>query len=194
MNKYIIPSVLAMFVFSGCVSVTKDLPPFSTYTLSVDTNNTKQTKKTGYSVSVLEPKTINSVNDLLISYSDNLRSEHYALSKWSDKPTKMLQHMMVTYLSATNNYNYVHSNKLNIPSDIYLQSELDSFTQYLQDDKAYVEFTIRVFLLQQNTLYTKKFTYKFASEDQSAYSSVKAMNKAVNQFLKELDSWMVHIK
>ncbi len=195
MTRYILPMVFIGILFSGCISVTKELPPFSTYTLLIDKENIKHTKKTAYSIGVLEPKSLNSTNNILISYSQgDYTSENYALSKWSDKPTKMLQHIMVTYLSETNNYNYVHGNRLSIPSDIHLLSELDSFTQYLDKDKAYVKFALRVFLVHKDILYTKKFSYRYQCDDQSAKSSVKAMNKAVNLFLRELDSWIVGIK
>ena len=191
MSKSIVAISLIIFFFSGCISVTKELPPFSTYTLFVDKTSIKYTKKIPYSVGVLEPKAINSINNILLSYSDdNFTSESYVLSKWSDKPTKMLQQMMVNYLSETNNYTYVHSNKLGIPSDIQIASELDSFTQYLEKDKAYIEFTLRVFLVQKEILHTKKFSYKYLCDDQSAKSSVKALNKAVNPKVRIFEGYI----
>ena len=193
MIKYILPLGFISVFFSGCISVTKELPAFSTYTLLVDTQNVKHIKKTKKSISISEPKSINSVNNILITYADDkFRSESYALSKWSDKPTKILHQAMVNYLNQTHNYNYVHGNRLNLPSDIKVLSELDSFTQYLKDDKAFIKFSIRVFVIQNNTLETKSFSYIQQCENQSAKSSVKALNLAVNKFLQELDSWIVN--
>ena len=99
---------------------------------------------------------------------------------------------MINYLNATKNYNYVHGNRLNLPSDIKVVSELDSFTQYLEDDKAYVKFSMRVFVVENNTLETKSFFYTEQCDDQSAKASVKALNQVVNKFVSELDNWIVN--
>ena len=193
MTKYILPLGVATVFFSGCISVTKELPPFSTYTLQVDQNKIKHTKNIHKSVGIAEPKSLNSVNNILITYSDEkFRSESYALSKWSDKPTKILHQSMINYLNATKNYNYVHGNRLNLPSDIKVVSELDSFTQYLEDEKAYVKFSMRVFVVENNTLETKSFFYTEQCDDQSAKASVKALNQVVNKFVSELDNWIVN--
>ena len=192
MIKYILPLGLATVFFSGCVSVTKELPAFSTYTLQIDESSKKNQKTTNKSISIAEPKALNSINNILVTYGDKeYRSESYALSKWSDKPTKMLQQVMVNYLSDTKNFNFVHSNKMNLPSDIKILSELDSFTQYLDGEKAFVKLSIRVFLIENNTLNTKEFTYTKQCIDQSAKGSVSALNSVVNQFLKDLNSWII---
>ena len=193
MIKYILPLGVATAFFSGCISVTKELPPFSTYTLQLDKSKVTHTKNTQKSIAIAEPKSLNSVNNILITYSDEkFRSESYALSKWSDKPTKILHQSMINYLNATKNYNYVHGNRLNLPSDIKVVSELDSFTQYLENNKAFVKFSIRVFVVENNTLETKSFSYTEQCDDQSAKASVKALNLAVNKFVSELDNWIVN--
>jgi len=192
MTKYILPLGLVIVFFSGCVSVTKELPPFSTYTLELKKGDKNDQKFTNKSVSIIEPKALNSINNILVTYKDNeFRSESYALSKWSDKPTKMLQHMMVSYLSNTKNFNFVHSNKMNLPSDIKILSELDNFTQYLDGDKAFVKLSIRVFVIENNTLNTKEFSYTKQCIDQSAKGSVKALNFVVNKFLEDLNRWII---
>jgi len=192
MNKYILPLGLVIVFFSGCVSVTKELPPFSTYTLELKKGDKNDQKFTNKSVSIIEPKALNSINNILVTYKDNeFRSESYALSKWSDKPTKMLQHMMVSYLSNTKNFNFVHSNKMNLPSDIKILSELDNFTQYLDGDKAFIKLSIRVFVIENNTLNTKEFSYNKQCIDQSAKGSVKALNFVVNKFLEDLNRWII---
>jgi len=192
MTKYILPLGLVIVFFSGCVSVTKELPPFSTYTLELKKGDKNDQKFTNKSVSIIEPKALNSINNILVTYKDNeFRSESYALSKWSDKPTKMLQYMMVSYLSNTKNFNFVHSNKMNLPSDIKILSELDNFTQYLDGDKAFVKLSIRVFVIENNTLNTKEFSYTKQCVDQSAKGSVKALNFVVNKFLEDLNRWII---
>ena len=193
MIKYILPLGLVTAFFSGCISVTKELPPFSTYTLLVNERDVKHIKNIKKSIAIAEPKSINSVNNILITYAnEKSRSESYALSRWSDKPTKILHQIMINYLNETKNYNYVHGNRLNLPSDIKLLSELDSFTQYLEADSAFIKFSIRVFVVENKKLETKSFSYTQQCDNQSAKSSVKALNLAVNKFLQELDIWIVN--
>jgi len=192
MIRNILSLAIVIVFFSGCISVTKELPPFTTYTLFISQNEIKHTKNINKSIAVIEPKAIHSVNNILISYADEeYRSENYVLSKWSDKPTKILQQTMINYLNSTKNYNYVHGNNLKLPSDIKILSELDTFTQYLKGDKSFVKFSIRVFLVQENRLNSKTFTYTQQCSDQSAKGSVKALNSAVSQFVEELDAWIL---
>jgi len=194
MNRLILTFTLffSLFFLSGCISLTKDLPPFTTYTISLDEQqNVTQNIKKGFSIEILEPKALGSVNSKLISYTkQNYQNETYALSKWSDHPSKLLQANIVQYLDNTNKYKYITSSKVNINTNYKLISELDNFNQEFDGDKSYAVLNIKVYLVDHHKVNAKRFIYKEACDENSAYGSVKALNKVSNRFIKDLDIWI----
>jgi len=195
MNKF--PYILLFFIIfllNGCVSVTQELPPFTTYSIILDKENktppsNTQTKQ--YSIEVLEPKALNSVNSKLISYiKTNYQNETYALSKWSDNPTKLLQNIMVQYLNKTNRYKFITSSKININTTYKLMSELDTFGQVFDDGQSYGKLDIRVYLVDYKSIHSKRFVYQEKCDENNAYGSVKALNNISNQFVKDLHKWI----
>lgn len=186
--------ILIIFVltFTGCINITKEIPAYSTYTLSV--NNSKQVNQnsTNLKLEIKEPKALHSINSKYISYSTkNYTSENYALSKWSDSPTNMIQTQMVKYLASTYNYTFVNNSNINVRSDWQVLSEIISFHQSFQDEKAFVEFSINIYLKNRNNTYYKNFTYTQQCEQNNALGAVKALNVVVNSFVQDLDKWIL---
>lgn len=181
-------------IFTGCISVTQELPPFTTYTVSLQQVTSAQpilNTEEKYSIEIMEPKALNSVNSKLISYmKTNHQNETYALSKWSDTPTKLLQNMMVQYLNSTNQYKYITSSKLNINTTYKVLSELDNFGQVFENGNSYAKLDIRIYLVDYKTVYTKRFVYQEKCEENNAYGSVKALNNISNLFVKDLHKWL----
>ncbi len=185
--------ILISFILSGCVSVTQELPAFTTYTISLEKSDLKakdqNTKE--YSIEITEPKALNSVNSKLISYlKQNYQNETYALNKWSDTPTKLLQNMLVQYLNSTDQYKYITSSKLNINTSYKIISELDSFGQVFENSTSYAKLDIRVYLVDYKNVFTKRFEYKEKCDENNAVGSVKALNNISNRFVKDLHNWI----
>jgi ABC-type uncharacterized transport system auxiliary subunit len=194
MNKIAIlfSAFVIAILLQGCISVTKELPALTTYNISLEPNiqyeKTKLHKQ--ISLSINEPKALSSVNSKLISYSKNYQNENYALSKWSDSPTKMIQNMMVQYLSNSDNFEFVSSSRLNLHSHYNILSELDSFGQIFLDNRSYATLQIRVFLINSKELYSKQFSYTKECEESNAQGSVEALNSIANTFVKDLYLWI----
>ncbi len=183
--------IISIFL-NGCISVTKELPAFSTYTIKLDNKKTVSNKQLPYTIEIKEPKSLASTNSKFISYfQDDSRSESYALSRWSDNPTKMIQKAMVNHLSNTNNYQYINSSKVNVLSDYKIISELDNFNQYIKDNSSYVEFNIKVYLKKSNKVYFKNFTYTKACKQNNAKEAVRNLNILTNTFVNDLDKWLL---
>jgi ABC-type uncharacterized transport system auxiliary subunit len=184
--------ILITILFQGCISVTKELPALTTYTIDINEEigyqDTKLNKN--ISLSINEPKALSSVNSKLISYTNNYQNENYALSKWSDSPTKMIQNIMVQYLSNSDDFEFVSSSRLNIHTHYKILSEIDSFGQIFMNNKSYATLQIRVFLINSKELYSKTFHYKQVCKESNAKGSVVALNKVSNQFLKDLHIWI----
>lgn len=194
MNKLILSLFIIVGTFTGCVSVTKELPPFTTYTISLIQENkidSNPNTKGSFSIEITEPKALTSVNSKLISYmKTNHQNETYALNKWSDTPTKLIQNMMVQYLNSTNQYQHITSSRLNINTTYKLLSELDTFGQFFENGNSYAKLDIRIYLADYKTLHSKRFVYLEKCDENNAYGSVKALNNISNLFVQDLHKWI----
>lgn len=189
-NNLIITIILLSF--SGCISITKEVPASSTYTLNVHNSIKKDEINSDIKIEIKEPKALSSINSKYISYSTkDYISENYALNKWSDSPTKMIQNQAIKYLSSTNHYSFVNSSNINVRSDYQLLSEIDSFHQYFNNNKGFVEFSIRVYLKNRKDTFYNNFTYTQPCEENNAIGAVKALNVVVNSFVQDLDKWIL---
>jgi len=188
--KNILYILLISIFLNGCISVTKELPAFTTYTIKTD-KNIQTNKNLPYSLEIKEPKALSSINSKQISYfaKDNI-SEKYALSKWSDSPTKLIQKAMVDYLSSTNNYAYVNSSNVNVRNDYKIVSQLDNFNQYIKENESFVQLSIKIYLKKDGEIFFKNFTYEQKSIN-NAKQSVNNLNILVNKFVSDLDTWLL---
>ncbi|WP_320033877.1 hypothetical protein [Halarcobacter sp.] len=187
-------ALLSIILFSGCISVTNELPSYNTYNLNIYEQNIKSTKYLEKSINVLEPKTITSYNSKNILYSkDNLEYDKYALNKWMDRPTKMLQKQMAKYLTFTKDYKYISTSNLKIESDYNLVSQLVDFNHLFEEDKSYAKFTIRVYLVNNKNekVYFKNFTYKKICMTNDALGFVKTIEMLTNKFYVDLNNFII---
>lgn len=190
-TRSIILALVAITFFSGCISITKELPAFKTYSLNIDKNNFLINKK-NYSISIKEPKALSSINTKHITYLKGNRYESYALSRWSDNPTKMIQKVIVSNLSESNNYKYVVSSKINIQSDYKVVSELDSFRQVFKDNGSFVEFKLRAYIkAKDGKVYHKNFKYVKQCDQHNAQGAVKSLDHIINIFVNDLNIWIL---
>lgn len=185
-------SVGFIFVLTGCISLTTELPSYTTYTLGLQQNDI-QNKYYDVTIHVKEPRALNSINSKAIIYSKNyLKQETYALSKWSDKPTKMLQQTVANHLTLGNSYKYIITSNLQIKSNYSLKSELVEFKQTFSTTKSYANFSIRVYFINNKTdkVYFKQFSYNKLSNENNVKGVVSALNSISNTFLIDLESFI----
>ncbi len=184
----ILLALSSLVLFSGCISITKELPAQKTYTLTLENKNLEN-KYFDKTIRVFEPKALSSINTKSIIYSkSSVEQEKYALSKWSDKPTKMLQKIISKHLTEQNSYKYVTSSNINIDSDYRIVSELVDFKQTFTKTKSYADFAIRVYFINNKTkkVYFKNFTYNKLSNTNNAKGLVYGINHTSKLFLNDL--------
>lgn len=182
------------FLFSGCISLTKELPSQKTYSLTLDNQEILSSNKFyEKTIRVYEPKALNSINTKAILYSKNtIEQEKYALSKWSDRPSKMIQQLIAQHLTLQNSYKYITISNIKVENDYKIISELVQFRQTFTEHKSYADFSIRVYLINNKTqkVYFKSFTYNKLSETNNAKGLVFGINNVTNKFLNDLDSFI----
>jgi ABC-type uncharacterized transport system auxiliary subunit len=182
-----------MILFSGCISITKELPSYKTYILNLNTKIPIQQIYKDISIGIYEPKANGLLNTNNIIYSkDKLLLESYSINKWSQKPTKILENMIVKYFSNSGNFKYVASQNIKLHTDYKLISELDSFTQYFEGSNSYVNLSIRAYIIKnQQKVFTKTFKYDKKCSSNDAAGAVKALNDISNKFVKDLHHWVI---
>lgn len=191
-NSIILITILLNF--TGCLNLTQKVPAYATYTINVNNQFTKNKNNLNMRLEIKEPKALASINSKYISYATkSYTSEHYALSKWSDNPSKMIQTQVVKYLLSTNNYALVNSSHINVQNNYQLLSEIDTFHQSFKGKKSFVKFVIQVYLKNRKITYHKTFTYTQPCKENNALGAVKALNGTVNSFVQDLDIWILNI-
>jgi cholesterol transport system auxiliary component len=189
MNKWLFLP-LSILIFTGCI--TKEVPSFNTYTLSLkQTVVSKSSKILEDSIFVSTPKTIASLNSTAIFYSEGShRQEAYAFSRWSDTPAKMIQQLLTQRLSNLNQFTFVSSSKLKTKASIVIHSELVDFKQYINDnDESKVTLYIRVYKTQDNHTVSKNFVYEQNTLN-NAQDAVKGWNIIINRFVKDASEFI----
>lgn len=191
MIKNILISASAVLFLSGCLSVTKELPSYNTYKLSIE-NKPLKNKNINKTIKIFEPIALSSINDTAVGYflNDN-QFESYALSKFSDTPSKMLQYLMVEYLNSTGNYKFVTASKLNLDTEYKLFTQVEAFHQIITKEGSVVKLEVSVFLKNKSSnVYFKRFAYRLPTQTVDAKGAVEALNKVSNSFLVDLDLWI----
>lgn len=189
-TKYILLTIFAAILFNGCVTVTKQMPPFETYTLKAKKSDIS-TGNINYAISVKEPEVLTSINNSRITYSKENRYEQYALSKWSDKPSKMIQNEIIKHLSQNGSYRYTVSSSVNIKSDYTLISEIDEFEQFFKGGESFVKLNTRVFLKGYNgDIFFKKFYYIKKCSQNDARGAVEGFNKIISDYVSDLNMFI----
>lgn len=187
--KLFISILFLIITFSGCISLTKELPSYNTYSL-IDSSKIIEGNKYNKTIRVYEPKSISSINTKAIIYTkNNYSQEKYALNKWSDRPSKMIQNLMANSLAKTNLYKYITTSNIKINSDYSLISELNSLNHEFSLSNSYSNFSIRVYLINNKTknVYFKNFIYKEASKTDDINGFIEATAKITNNFLADLN-------
>ncbi len=197
MIKTIILTLFTILFFSGCISLTKELPSYKTYSLEYNKEKKYElNSKSRYfdkTIQVFEAKSLASINSPAISYSKNsFLNEKYALSRWSDKPSKMIQRNIASYLTNTNSYKFVTTSNLKIKSDYKILLELVDFKHTFTENNSYADFSTRIYFINNNTdeVFFKSFVYNQKAFSNDAKGFVKAINSINNTFLYDLNNFI----
>jgi len=193
MIKNFLLLLTSIFLLNGCISITKEVPSYDTYRLSLKNSNNQTNVPLNKSIYIYEPKSLSSINTKAINYSkEHFEQEKYALSKWSDKPTKMLQELMANYFVSKNSFNYVTTSNIKTNTDFRLVSQLVDFRHTFTKTNSYADFSIRVFLIDNKTeeVFFKSFTYNKVAKKSDARGVVIAFDELINIFLTDLNNFL----
>ena len=188
MKQYLALLILGL-TFSGCISLTKEVPSYTKYKLNLEDKQINTLKNKSFDI--IEPKTINSLNSKKIVYEkDVYNQEIYALSIWSTKPSKMIQGLLLESLS--NEYKLVKTPYIKSITDFKIQALILDFTQKISKNNSKSVFKINLYLTNTKTknVFSKLFYYEGKNENIDAKSNVKTLNTLSNIFIKDAKKWI----
>lgn len=176
------------FLFTGCISLTQNIPAQNIYTLNINEEINEQ--KINASIEILEPQAMQSINTKNLIYTKDNLQEFYALSIWSDKPSKMIQNTMIEALSSS--FSLIKPSYIRLKTKYTLQSYLFDFKQEIKNSKSITKFRINIYLNnnQNNKVFFKQFVYKKVNQSISAKLAVNDLNNLNQLFIKDLNTWL----
>jgi len=179
--------VILTFIFVGCFSITKEVSSFNTYSLSLD-SSAKEASIISSSIEVKEPKAINSLNSLNIIFTNKDSSfEHYALNKWSDRPSKMLHLLMLEKLSSS--FSLIKTPYMHAKTVYVLETLLLDFKHDLTKKKTFLKINTYLYNKKTKESSFKQFSYEKDLSVINAKNAVSALNILSNQFIRDLNKW-----
>jgi len=184
-----------LFLFNGCSQ--KTVQKTDIYTLKFQQNeNTKPTIMiSNKTLEIMLPQSTKEIRKNKILYAKNFfQRESYAYSRWSDTPNKMLAQFLISKLDQSGIFNAVLAAHSPVDADLLLQSTIEDFYQYFEDNQAYAIVKIRFFLIDKkdkNILSKHYFSAKIPSDSLDAKGGVKAFHIAIEQITDDVKTWLI---
>lgn len=187
-----------VFVFSqltACVDLKPvKTPERTTYFLDAKTTSIKASP-TPYSLLVSLPKAGPGLTDNQMAYIEQpYEIKYFTRNRWIDSPANMLLPLMVQTLQNTGRLQAVVSYPYLGDTDLRLDTEMLALQQEFTVKPSRIRLMISAQLINlktQHIIASKVFNNVQTAEADNPYSGVKAANKAVEQFLIELNQFCI---
>jgi cholesterol transport system auxiliary component len=121
------------------------------------------------------------------------RLDYFAYHEWAAPPAKMLASLLEKQLDASGMFNFVVTNAPDIRADLRLDSNLLILQQNFKNASSNVQLAVKVSLSEPGTrtlVASQFFSYEDTAESADAESGVDAANRAVGQFVIDLEKFI----
>ena len=188
---------LSMFMV-GC-TVTK--PHVTEYTLSPNVKNQEQ-KAHSCKTKSLKVGQVFSSNSLMTQKMKYIEVEYresaFTQSKWARTPNRAISDELVKSIRNSTLFANVSSFKSRAKSDLVLETNVEKFMQYFDEDgeKSYVEVVVTMNLLNaKDSKIVSSFTSSISVDTLSADAKggVVALNSALSQVLLQTNEWLAKV-
>ena len=191
MNRITVYILIALFI-GGCAI--RDVGrPVLKYTIS-DGAHIKTNIKTR---KILKISQLNAPYNLLgnkIWYKrDSFAINSYLYSNWNEDFPSIVEHDIANSLYKSGLFKTVYERNSIILADLSLEGEIINAVQNVNKDGASVTFEVRLYLIDiksSRLIASKDFLYHKRCESIDAIGAVKAYNRIIKIFNKEVVSWL----
>lgn len=193
-------TVLALTCVAAAGCLPRAIPAPAVYTLSAETRSStgKLRKKPGLDAPVMKlmpvygPGPFVSTDILYRNMRHGLNS--YALSRWSNAPTKMIETFLLKSLNRDGLFRAVLPPASSSTADLLLEGILYDFSLHLNPHGAPAGvIKIQFYLIKNDTqqlIAAREFSVAVSASDAHAANAVEAINRAVQETGRELAAWL----
>lgn len=186
---------LCVIVFFSACSFKQTTLDTNRYVIDFKLNQTTLTK--GLKSIYIEEVNVNkSFNQTSIFYTIKpYLFEEYALNRWLNLPSYMIQNNLIQSLENSNIFKTVLNEKSKIDFDYTLKTDVSNLYHSFEDDKSYAIVKVKFDLVSnKGILKTYSYDKKILCETNNAYGFVIAVNKAFEEVVKDLSLQLSLIK
>jgi len=192
--RFILP-VFLVFIFLGCST---KVPMVTKYKIDSEINTKKiqDSKCSKESLKVLQSFSSSMLMSKKMYYvEDNNKIYPYSEAMWADSPNKIVSEHLFEMLRESNLFNVVINSKSRIKTSWLLESKVEDFMQYYENDlsSSYVKVTVDLTLIDSKTsqvVATNVFISKIKVDTLNAQGGVEAFSTALNEILNDSSLWI----
>ena len=187
--------ILTLLIFGGC---SVNTPPVSEYRINtkIQNLNFKESGCRDKSLKVVQAFSSSSLMSLNMNYGQGVHKQYvFTQSQWAESPNRAITSEIVKYIKSINLFKNVQISKSRTVNSVLLETNIEDFMQYFSTDakESYANVSITLTLLESKTslfISTKTFNSKVKVKNMDADSGVVALNKALENVLKESGVWL----
>jgi cholesterol transport system auxiliary component len=193
--RYLKAIVLTLILFTGCAQI---VPAISEYRINpnVYDMNFSSVACQDKSLKVAQSFSSNSLMSMDIMYSVGEHTQYrYNQSKWAQTPNAAITSELVHFLKSTNIFSSVSVPKSRMKSDYILETNIEEFMQYFNEDmqSSYAKISISFSLIEtkaSTVIATKTFKMDVPVKTLDAEGGVVALNEALQALLAQSGLWL----
>ena len=186
---------LTVVLFLGCSSIK---PPVTEYRIVTDNKVTKSVSSAckDKSLKVAKAFSSSSLMSMKMNYMlTNNQTFSYSQAQWSDTPNRAVSLEILRQIRASGLFKYIQSSKTRSKSDLILETYIEDFTQYYNDElsQSYANVVISFSLIDLKTndvIASKLFKSRATTDTLDALGGSKALNKALGDVLYKNIKWL----
>jgi cholesterol transport system auxiliary component len=185
-----------LLMLSACATINQEPP--RTYVLSAghwDNPAPRKPPARGLLLLVSPTKAWPGYDTVRIAYvKEPLRLDYYAKNEWADRPSRMLEPLLIKALEASGQFGAVVSAANGVPVDLRLDTEIIHLHQTFLTQPSQGRLALRAQLIDvshDRILGTQTFEAAVPAVSDDPYGGVKALNQAVDQILGDIMTFCI---